>query len=189
MNKLVIKQDSFYENPFTDWDCMPMLFSSHRDYNWGDQSVMAEGGYNSLTEEFEARVKDVAASIPVYLYRHSGDTVSSKPFSCPWDSGQLGYLYFTKEQAREMYSIKRISAKKKAQLEESLRRHVKLLDYYVTGQVYGFEVQDQDGEHIDSCWGFYGEDIEGIAEHLSQDDFPDQDLKKVVEEAFENIEY
>lgn len=29
---------------------------------------------------------------------------------------------------------------------------------YVEGEVYGYIVENEDGEHVDSCWGFYGEE-------------------------------
>jgi len=29
----------------------------------------------------------------LYLYDHSGITMSTSPFSCPWDSGQVGFAY------------------------------------------------------------------------------------------------
>lgn len=188
MNKLVIYQDEFYENPFTDWDYMPRLFSAHRDYNWGARSIMAEGGYSSLEAEFKARVKD-AVAVPVYLYRHSGDTVSTEPFSCPWDSGQLGYLFFTKKEIREMRGVQRVSYKMIKREIEILKEHVKLLDNCVKGEVYRFEVVDSEGV-IDSCGGFYGEDVEGIVGCLTPSDFEEgADLEAIVEEAFTRVEY
>jgi hypothetical protein len=42
--------------------------------------------------------------------------------------------------------------------EAVLRSEVALMDLYVTGQVYGFEIIDDDGEVADSCWGFYSTD-------------------------------
>ena len=33
--------------------------------------------------------------LPLYLYDHSGITMSISPFSCPWDSGQVGWIYCT----------------------------------------------------------------------------------------------
>ena len=187
MKKLEIHIDHFAPNPFTDWGCLPTLFSNHRDYSWKG-CVMAEGGYNSLAEEFENRLPNVV-SVPVYLYRHSGDTVSTKPFSCPWDSMQLGYMFYTKEQIRENYGRKRVTQKLEDKVRKNLEANVQLLDDYVRGEVYGFKVIDEEGEEVDSCWGFYGQDFEGIANHLDPDDFPDKDLVEVVEEAFEDVKY
>ena len=35
---------------------------------------------------------------------------------------------------------------------------------------YGFILEKPDGEHIDSCWGFYGDNIEtnGILDNIGQ---------------------
>jgi len=39
--------------------------------------------------------------LPLYLYDHSGITMSTGKFSCPWDSGQVGWIYCTIEKAME----------------------------------------------------------------------------------------
>jgi hypothetical protein len=35
---------------------------------------------------------------------------------------------------------------------------VKTLDDYYTGSVYGFTIEDENGNETDSCWGYYGDD-------------------------------
>ncbi|HUX02457.1 MAG TPA: hypothetical protein VMY35_15960, partial [Phycisphaerae bacterium] len=42
--------------------------------------------------------------------------------------------------------------------EACLRAEVSTYDDYLTGQVFGYVVEDEDGNDLDSCWGFYGED-------------------------------
>ncbi len=37
---------------------------------------------------------------------------------------------------------------------------------YLSGHVYGFEAKDEDGEMIESCWGFYGDS--GIEQAISE---------------------
>ena len=37
---------------------------------------------------------------------------------------------------------------------------------WAEGEVYGYVVKNEDGNHLDSCWGFYGE--EGRKEAESQ---------------------
>ena len=37
--------------------------------------------------------------LPLYLYDHSGITMNTTGFSCPWDSGQVGWIYAFKEDA------------------------------------------------------------------------------------------
>jgi hypothetical protein len=52
---------------------------------------------------------------------------------------------------------------------------VSVYDDYLTGNVYGFIVEERNGddwEEVDSCWGFYGDDIHtnGIADYLDDAD-------------------
>ena len=55
--------------------------------------------------------------LPLYLYDHSGITISteSERFrACDpqgWDWGMLGYIYVTKENVRKEYGVKRVSRK------------------------------------------------------------------------------
>ena len=42
-------------------------------------------------------------------------------------------------------------------VEEVLKAEVKVFDKYLTGQVYGYVIEDEEEEHVDSCWGFYDE--------------------------------
>ena len=38
-------------------------------------------------------------SLPLYLYDHGGITMSTNPFSCPWDDGgQVGWIYASKQK-------------------------------------------------------------------------------------------
>lgn len=39
------------------------------------------------------------AILPLYLFDHSGLTISTSDFNDPWDSGQVGYIYLDKETA------------------------------------------------------------------------------------------
>jgi len=40
---------------------------------------------------------------------------------------------------------------------ESLKGAIQLYQDWAFGNVYGYEVLDADGEHVDSCWGFFGD--------------------------------
>jgi len=113
--------------------------------------------------------------LPLYLYDHSGITMSTGSFGCPWDSGQVGYIICDNETVEKEFGGDRDLA------EKSLRAEVSVYDDYLTGNVYGFIVEerdndeDDDWEHVDSCWGFYGYDprTNGMADHLGSDDLVD----------------
>jgi hypothetical protein len=115
-------------------------------------------------------------SRPLYLYDHSGITMQTRPFSCPWDSGQVGYIWVTKEEVRKEYSVKRISPKLLDRVISYLVAEVEVYDQHLRGEVYGFVIEDEEGEHIDSCWGYYGDpekyivpEAKGIVDHITQE--------------------
>lgn len=142
--------DEYPESP-REWDNLGTMVCWHRRHKLGDKH-----SYSS-PEEFEADMKDTPhIKLPLYLYDHSGITMSTGAFSCPWDSGQVGWIYVTLDNVRNEYSVKRVSKKTREQAIECLTGEVKTYDEFLTGQVYGFIVEDEDGEEIDSCWGFYG---------------------------------
>ncbi len=56
-----------------------------------------------LNDAEEGELQDILDSLdkyiilPLFLYDHSGITMSTGPFSCPWDSGQVGWIYASKK--------------------------------------------------------------------------------------------
>lgn len=171
--KLTIKiqQDEYPENPRTEWDNLGTMVCFHGRYNLGDEHDYRSNDYSGW-EELEKELieeEDPAAILPLYLYDHSGITMSTGPFSCPWDSGQVGFIFVSKEKARKEYGWKRFTKKRVEKLEEYLRNEVKVYDQYLTGDVWCFSIEDEDGEVVDSCCGFYGrEDCEKQAEEAKE---------------------
>jgi len=57
-----------------------------------------------LDDAKEGELQDILDSLdkyiilPLFLYDHSGITMSTGPFSCPWDSGQVGWIYASKQK-------------------------------------------------------------------------------------------
>jgi hypothetical protein len=100
---------------------------------------------------------DAAVVLPLYLYDHSGITMNTAGFACKWDSGQVGFIYATKEKIREVFGWKRLTKKRLQQIQDILDGEVKTYDQYLTGDVYGYTIE-KNGEHIDSCWGYYGQE-------------------------------
>ena len=96
--------------------------------------------------------------LPLYLYDHSGLTISTTPFSCPWDSGKVGLIYVSREKAREEYGVKRLSDKLLSTVLYRLRDEVEEYDRYLRGESYMYVIKDEDGEIKESCSGY--DDIE-----------------------------
>lgn len=180
--KLVeIHWDRDPESP-REWDNLGKMVCSHKRYRLGDEQIKASE-YHSWDEVAEhlRRDEDARIVLPLYLYDHSGITISvgSEHFramdSASWDWGQAGFIYVTAAQLRKEYSAKRVTKRILATAEEVLRGEVQVYDEFLTGQVYGYEVHtllpwteesdfDEDdydarkGDFVDSCWGFFGLD-------------------------------
>jgi hypothetical protein len=136
-------------NPREDGDSFGKMVCFHGRYRLGDkhQYRTPEEFHNS--EEF----KKAFVKLPLYLYDHSGITMRTYPYDCPWDSGQVGYIIATMEQYRLMTGRKAINKLLKEQLKKFLINEVKTYSAFLEGEVYDLEV---DGEIV--CCGFYGTD-------------------------------
>lgn len=182
--KIVV--DGCPSNPRTDMDNLTVMACLHGRYDLGDKNaktIIAEklgvsASDYSVPELVEMAINKkglVFAHSPLYLYDHSGITMSTKPFSCPWDSGQVGEILIFTADIKEAFGVKRIGKKKKALLEEKAKLHiesdVKIYDNYISGEVYGFQILDEDGNVEDSCYGFYGDDVKtnGILDYIPED--------------------
>lgn len=156
MNHLLqIIQEQYPESP-RDWDNLGTMYCEHRGYNLGDKDAE-----DPRDEEGTLR-KDIVF-LPLYLYDHSGITMNTTGFSCPWDSGCVGIIYVSKEKIKQEYGWKVLTKARKEKILSYLENEVKVYDQYLTGDVYGFRVveyaeEDNYEEEIDSCWGFYGND-------------------------------
>lgn len=106
----------------------------------------------------EALAKDHII-LPLYLYDHSGITMSTSSFSCPWDSGQVGIIHCTMAKARDEWGEKHNPGITDEEIRKKaiacLVAEVKTYNDHLTGNVYGYVAEDENENHIDSCWGFF----------------------------------
>lgn len=172
--------DTDPESP-RNWEPLGHIVYKNRSYILGDESIDDPvdwlAGMLGLEEEQVERIADKLGvpyhsnpmlqnlfsrlskdfiALPVYSYIHSGVTISTGSFGCPWDSGQSGVIYVSKEKVREDYGVKRISPKLLTNVLEILEGEIETFDQYLTGEVYGFQVEGDVCD--DSCWGYFGDE-------------------------------
>ena len=155
----IIPDDSPFD-PRGD-DNLGTMVCFHGNYNLGDKHEYRHQDYSGWDEMKRAIIRNENAGVilPLYLYDHSGITMSTERFSCPWDSGQIGWIFISKEKMRTEYSYKRVSKKLKARVAGYLRGEVKTYDQYLTDDVYGYRITNTEtDEEVDACWGYYGSD-------------------------------
>ncbi|MCP6727260.1 MAG: hypothetical protein KJI69_04490 [Patescibacteria group bacterium] len=157
---LEIHYDENPESP-REWDAHNgIMVCCHNRYNLGDKQFEDAQILVEHINEIKPLVK-----LPLYLLDHSGITISTSDFNDKWDSGQVGFIYTTKEKLKKL-GHKKIPTKKK--LIEWLKSEVSVYDDYLRGNVFGYieykidqcNLDHDHKEQIDSVWGFYGSDFD-----------------------------
>lgn len=198
--RIRVYADDYPESPRA-WDNIGTMACWHSRYTLGDEQpsvspkehkyALARAVDDTLPEWDDATDADVQRGrevfdaqylwLPLYLYDHSGITMRTWPFSCPWDSGQVGFIYVSRKRAAEEWGKDFLDARVLA----SLVAEVEVYDQYLTGDVYGFEIEEAESfekkslktgvtevvdewRDYDSCGGFYGSDPEknGMLDHV-----------------------
>lgn len=170
--KLLIFREYSPENP-REWDHLCTIVSPcTRDWDIADEEHHME------RDEFGEWLKatknnpDICWKL-IYMYDHSGQTISISDFGDPWDSGICGAIYVTKERIfAECGGITEENWKERA--NEYIDVEVKEFDSYIRGDVFGFKLlecyemehknlktgeisRSLEWEEKDSCCGFYGD--------------------------------
>lgn len=164
----------------------------HPEFPHADDVEWSEGTWQDRLQQI---IDKHYAVLPLYLMDHSGISMSTGAFSCPWDSGQVGFIWMGLEKAQEiggcagkgwldpvefehtdrftLRSITRtVTGTVRERAEQWMRGEVETYDSYLRGNVCGFRAFAVDPvtgeeEEADSCWGFYSEE-DALAEGKCQ---------------------
>ena len=193
-NTIKIFYDELPENPFIDLNDPIKFYFCHRNYEISEKDYnftsyddliikmindILPGIYNKfkfVEDCYNGIINDklfdyfnkFAYILPVYMYDHSGITINTIPFSCKFDSGKVGYIVLLKKHLKD-YSktLPKKALEKSEKACKILKDYITCIDDYITGNCYGFHVENSDGEIIDSCYGFLGDcSTNGIFEHI-----------------------
>ncbi|MGH9391383.1 MAG: hypothetical protein ACRD1Z_17390, partial [Vicinamibacteria bacterium] len=152
-----IHTDPDAESP-REWSNIGKMICFHKRYTLGDKHDFKHDDFSGWAElEKHLREKEGAVLVlPLYLFDHSGITMRTEPFGDPWDSGQVGLIYATEAAILEAFLKKKLGSRVLELARKNLIGEVKDYDDFLTGQVYGYIIKDENGEDVDSCWGFFG---------------------------------
>lgn len=173
--------DEYAESP-REWDNVGEILYTSTRYNLGDRWTTKE-------EIDEIIKRDDVIYLPVYAYIHSGTRLNTTGFHCPWDSGQCGIIWCTKDRAVKEWGKTRCTKKVIAQAERYMKGEINTLDQYFSGEVVGYTVEGPLSE--DSCWGFFpdenGKHDYAISEAKRNIDYArEQEVKRLRAERLEN---
>lgn len=109
------------------------------------------------------------AAFPLFLFEHSGSVYRvaerpakgerpANPFGsgmyAQFDSGRVGTLFV---KLSEIAKRNEPRAAKLAKAYENARITCEVYTRWANGDVFGYVIEDEDGDHVDSCWGFIGD--------------------------------
>jgi hypothetical protein len=126
------------------WDKVKIYHCS--SLNFGDRGVsLRDDSHDEESLEKEYPDREV---FPLYMLSHPGTQLGLCPFSCPWDSGQIGFLVAPDRRTAE--------------------GAVELLNHWLLGECYMVVIRDSTGERLEICGGFWGPDDEksGLMEYV-----------------------
>ena len=165
---LKVYYDSTQESPRTfDEGNLGIMVCSHKRYDLPNETKLDSNSFSGWENLKNYIVKNLKAEIilPLYMLNHSGLTVKTTPFKGIYgyfDSGQIGFIFVSKETLRK----EKLTKEKATKL---LDGEIETFNYYLNGDVYGFILSkltkcggcgDEKAEEENSCWGFYGSDFE-----------------------------
>ena len=116
------------------------LVAFARKYLWVTKDGFSKEDIDEMIEDENTEY----TFLPLYGYMHGGITISLRPFSCRWDSGQIGWI------------VRRNGVDWCAD-DSKAERLVDLWDKACTNEVYLCNIYEGD-ECIDTVGGFIGMD-------------------------------
>lgn len=162
--KLMLFTETDNINPREEYDNPTRIICFHQRYILGDKHDLSKSDYLSWEDLMNALKKNfnIHTIKPLYLYDHSGLTISTKPFGDMWDSMQVGFIFMTMEFVKE----NGISEDK---VDAIIEADVNSYDKYLTGEgheLFGYQIHkvgvcNLGHEHsslVNSVSGYWGEE-------------------------------
>jgi hypothetical protein len=136
-----------------EWDNISVIACWHRSLRLGDRQIQGTASDRDRASFVAELGERVLAILPVWIYQH-GDVAlaacNDNPFSCRFDSGQVGWAYVTESSAKKVGC----EGLTEGTYLEYIRQEVADYDRWGRGLFCGFVVEDEDGDEVESCWNF-----------------------------------
>ena len=162
-----IINDDEPSDPREGSDQLGVMACFHPEYTIGDKHRIDPhefAGWDEL-ERHLIRVEGALCVAPLYLYDHSGLQMKIGSFAgllpqghAEFDTMQVGFIYTTRQRMKEMCGWTRLTKKVQERVDKQLEAEVETYNQYLRGDVYGYIIEDEVGDSLESCWGFYGFD-------------------------------
>jgi hypothetical protein len=179
--ELKVVQDESPESP-REWDNVTTIVCFHKRYDLGDKQDYKSSDFNNWDELKEQIETDhtVLMIKPLFMYDHSGITISTSPFGCQWDSGQIGWVFI--EEKQWISIMGEDMDRSEDRLNRIIESEVETYDKYLQGEVYQYKIYEveecnlghQHRTLVECCGGYFDEEDcrsegESFMEHLEKE--------------------
>lgn len=158
-NIRIIETDAETESP-REYDPLGIMVTFHRSIDYNDMTpALKYSDFNSLDAVKEHLINELGAVVvlPVYMLDHSGYVVSITPFAGhSLDSGQLGFIYTTREKMLKHRTFKRLTKKLLEAAELELTGEIETLAQWLRDEAYGFVIDPDGDDDEEGCLEEYG---------------------------------
>ena len=169
-HKVVIERDDDPINP-REWDNLGTMVCAHDRYNLGDEKAERLARYRDWDSYYIGVILEspsivATVALPLYLYDHSGITMSTSPFTSRWDSGQVGWIYAYESDFKDIPDVYVDGQFDLDKARDILKSEVTVYDQYLRGDVYSYTLEKKEVcaccNHaryttINSCGGIFAE--------------------------------
>lgn len=174
--KLEIETDDDPWSPREDCDNLCTITSRRGNWGIGDELLTGDEIAEWRTTMNERALRGEIWWAPVYMYDHSGQTISLADFCDRWDSGICGFIWIEKQKVFAEYN-EATEENWKELARSAAEAEIKLYDQYIQGDVYGYSLyiaeetehrrlsdnkvwSTTEWEFYESVGGFYGNPLE-----------------------------
>lgn len=175
-----IVSDDDPQNPRTDWEPAGVMCCWHSRYNLGDMD-----GHRPISSRYSEPIDLLYELAGIdreeyqeKQYDHSGISMNVGGPTCRWDGSRVGWIFITKDKIEA-------EGWTKEQATKYLEGEVETYSQYLEGDVWGWRVEDEDGDIVESCYGYYGDD--GVEDAIAEGKATIDRLCKKAQEEYEKL--
>lgn len=156
-----VKYITIDDDPESPRDCdnIGTMVCFHKKYVLGDEEHCYTREDFCSWEELEKAIEDnedVAIILPLYLYDHCRITIRTYPFSDKWDSGQIGFVFVSKDKIREEFSVTDITDEILDKVKMLMKGEVEMYSEYLAGDVYRVVMETFDKDKCQKDYDLVG---------------------------------
>lgn len=159
------------------------------DPEWMEElECVSDNGRDYLFKVIDYINEHGGVALPVSMFDHSiiGYGVGHPGQflgAYPWDAGYVGLIYARDEDIKKNFLVDEVTDELRERVRESLAGDVREYSDWASGECYGYECYDKNGNMVGSCWGFIGDDAEtnGMFDDLGKLTETDMTLDEWVE--------